>query len=378
MTRVVSLAVARAALLEPYGSSSIGGAEDTPPDPVIADQLRGALTDEAYRGVELAARAVYVRRLTNRVRNQLSPAWPELERQRHSRPSQQDQRREGDSQPDSIRRVLEALWELREVDNLGDGYWLPVPTRCVEFGGSSEDVLVIGCEPLVALRRRLHVTVRQNWIARTVKLSSLPPHIRNAAQYWQTLDAWLGSPPSDLVSWTHVQLAQARRRLTIAPAGVTEFEVYAPTEARTQYQVHRWLEAKRLRRVPKDIVLCRANEGRFVGRRRYWLGTMIEYKGTRMPESEVPVPFSDLRRLMYGLDAIAGTPTSARWKTKSTGITLKIGSPLPPEERRLLFALGRDRSERAGWLPLVLEVPKEYDHALVKCLAGLSLSIVNE
>jgi len=99
-------------------------------DPIIAEYLRSGLYALAVPpGIDARPEPVYVTRLTNLVRLQLSPIWPELDLRRDVRPSDLEKEREGDIHPDPVRRVLDGLNDLRDVCELGQGYWLPCPVR---------------------------------------------------------------------------------------------------------------------------------------------------------------------------------------------------------------------------------------------------------
>lgn len=343
-------------------------------DQVIAESLRRTLCWFASRTRPEQVEPVYVTSLTNHVREQLSPLWPSLHRSRHKRPSQAEQQLEGDTQPDPIRRVLQALSDLREAEHVGDGYWLPTPVRFVDLP-AEEVVLIVGGLDTITLRRTFHPRVQVLWITRTLERAMLPPAAFEDRALWQALPDYLGDPPASLSDWTQALLRRASRSLKPSAAGYTRFEVYSPKAERTRLQYYRWIQVDRLPRRPEGVVLCRASEGYQLGPRRYWLGTIGEFRGERRADAESPIDPKDVLRLQYGIDLFEECPTRVLVGPRGDDILVQFENFLPSEERRLLLAFGMEESERPGRLPTVYRFRRERFSLIQVAIEGLGLTV---
>jgi len=346
----------------------IGSSLDHFIDQVIAEYLRQTLYLLSQGG-----RAVYVTQLMNTVQRHLAPLWPELYEFRERRSSLIEQQAEGDLHPDRVRRVLEVLSDLRDCVDLGEGYWLPAPLRFV-FLPASERVLVVGGLATSELRRMLGSEVSLVGFARIVSEVALPDDIRRDPSRWQAYEAWCGDAPLDLREWTKSYMTQASRQLRHSASGFVEFEVYAPWLRRRQPQYFRWIGftdfVSEVKNPPRTLLLCRSIPQRMRGPRTYWLG-VVDSHGLKR---EVPVPSTHVRRLSYGLDLCYGAPTRVFWQGDRV---LVIRNRLPPEEQRILIAIGRDVSETPGRLPLHLEIGPEWRDFINDRLSRLGIEIVS-
>jgi hypothetical protein len=339
-------------------------------DEVIAEYLRTTLVALTHAGESV--RPVYVTSITNQVRTQLVALWPELARIRNQRPSEQEQRREGDKVPDPIRRVLEALSDLREAVHIGNGHWLPGPVRFVDMGGGR--VLLVGGVSTAGLRGEFP-QLRPEWIARRIDHVQVPQPIREDPAWWQALDTWLGSPPESLEQWTAEYLQHARASLAQSASDLTDFEVYAPELRRRDAQAFRWIASDEIRHPPADLVLCRNRFTGFMAPRRYWFGILKPTNQGVRVEREAPVGDSDVRRLQYGLDQWAHSPTRVAVQPQKQRIILTLRNLLPPEERRLLIAFGEERSKARGRFPLEYAIGRDVYPPIEAKLRALGIEV---
>jgi hypothetical protein len=347
---------------------------ETPSDQIIAEYLRQNLCALATSpGTDNISRPVYVTHLLNRVRAQLRPLWPQLDTSTQHLPSLREQEQEGDKHPDPVRRVLDALHDVRDVADVGDGYWLPGPTRLVALSHSKALVVSgLGTRDVSTL---LNTQVRFTWIARTVKRGALPTAIVDDPTWWQPLDHWCGNETrSDLATWTERLIVQARRHAMQSGSSVTEFEVYAPERQRREPQYFRWIPVDDLSKPSSDLMLCRSATRRF-SPVRYWFGAVAKHDGAYRLVNEYPVAARDMRRLLYGLDMRADAPTHATVEPRGIGHLLTLRSWLPSEERRLLVALARDVSSIPGCLPLRFELALDHTTQAVDALRALWIDV---
>ena len=339
-------------------------------DVVIAEYLRQALCDlSAFASPPRSA--VFVTSVTNNVRRQLRAVWPSVYSTRVQRPSQRDQKAEGDLHPDAVRRVLETLEDLQEVSHLGGGYYAPTPTRLVQLDPTA--VMVVGGTSTRDLRKQLPFPIRTSWIARLANPTEIPESWRVDEVVWQTVANWVGQPPTDLASWTADTLDRARNSLSTSAADTTEFEIYAPS-SRTNLQWFRWVLASALTRLPSGLVLCRETHQRF-GARRYWLGTIARTRKGMMAEKEFAVDAGTMRRLLYGLDQNAAAPTTVEVVASAHHALLRFENLIPPPERRAVIALCREVSAVPGKFPLIYELESQHLEFILELIKKLGVTI---
>ncbi len=345
---------------------------DRPFDPILAEYLRSGLS-ALSRPLQEGGRPepVYVARLTNMVRRQLAPVWPELSPRRTKPPSQVEMESEGDSQPDPLRRVLDALNDLRDVCDLGKGYWLPCPVRLIQLPDGG--VLVVGGANRLQLSALLKADVTSTWIARTLKQLTMPNHLASSVTMLQTFESWIGEDTGDLASWTNRVLQWGKSELGASASEVGSFEVYAPWLRPKVPQFFRWVRSEDLTKAP-EIVLCRSAAGRW-GPRNYWLGSLLFRGGKAILEKESDLRPNDVRRLQFGLDMQHKAPTRVTTSRKGPDIMITLRSWLPPEERRLLLALARDVSAVPGRFPLTFQVAEKLSKNVLRLLEKLHIAI---
>jgi hypothetical protein len=280
---------------------------------------------------------------------------------------------EGDIRPDPIRRVLEALHDLRDVAELGDGYWLPAPERFVEL--PSGVVLVVGGGGTAQVDWGIRALITHTWLARLLDKERLPATMVNEPTLWQPYENWLGRwKTSDLAQWTEQLLAHARGHVLRSGSDVTGFDLYLPRRGSRESQYLRWIPVRELADQPPDLVLCRSVATRF-GPATYWLGEVRKSKGVSYLAREYPVALQHLRRLQYGLDLLAHAPTYFTLEQRATDQLITLRSWLPPEERRLLLALARDESERPGRLPSRYSFAPENAKDILRALSDLGIEM---
>lgn len=352
-------------LSQEWGLSPTDLADELPPDPLLADYIRAALSGQCGLG-RARVEPVYVTRLTNLVGDQLSVLWPRLSDRTHGV-------EEGESEADPIRRVLDTMEDLRDCEHVGNGYWLPAPVRLVKLSG--QNALVVGARPTSELEAELGGPIARRGVARTVACADLMEEWTRDSRRWQSLDAWKGFAPSDLSRWLDSERQRARESLVPSSSEVGEFEVYWPGGARpAQPQWFRWMPADQLPEVPDRLVLCRIRAGYF-GQRRYWWGDFTgDRRGPRL-KREAEVEPLKVRRLQYALDADCGNPTSVRIQADSETLSLALRSAVPPEERRLFVAIASDESDSPGRYPIRLRASKAHADVIKETLRALSVEI---
>ncbi len=276
---------------------------------------------------------------------------------------------------DIFRIVLNWLSLVREVIDLGNGYYLPAPLRFVDVGeGKALVVTGLPCADIVAHYR---LSIAPAGMCRTILTEELPTEVRGDTKFWQSLNEWTGQPSTTLQKWTNKMIENARTAMT--PAAGTEiiFEVYCPHKKPKESQHFRWVPAESLTNSDDGIHLCRTSVKS--GPRRHFLGNLDGSRSLPLV-AEATISQDVVRRLQYGFDFKAGAPESALLSTTSTStnLLLQLRSPLPKAEERLLRALALQDDPIPSRLPMKFRFMSQWRGQITKALEGLGVHVREE
>jgi hypothetical protein len=260
----------------------------------------------------------------------------------------------------------------------GEGYYLPSRPRIVSL--PSGGALFVGGLTSRASADTLAVPVSWAGLARGVAAEHLP----DAGAPRQALDAWLPRPGQSLAAWTEDVLGEALK-LSLPSPGLdpASFEVYAPHLQRGQGQINRWIPAKawRANNIPPGIglALCRTR----TRPHRFWLAPLVSSPHGPAFNRESPVQPRNVRRLMYGIDKLAGATVTVRVVSVVSGVKqereLRLFNWPAREEYQLLAALAYDTTPPEGpFLPIRYRVAPEWWPDVRAALEGLSIRINDE
>lgn len=333
--------------------------EDDLSDQIVSEYLRQTLYLLSGHG-----RPIHVSQLLSMVRRQVEALLP------------CSLRTSGEhSLAEQASGILESLTKLGDVAKLRNGYWLPAPLRFILVPGM-EQVLIVGGVSTTYLRRYLGHEVVVHGLGRFISRAALPEHICTDPNKWQDFSDWSGEVGGDLLQWTRAYIREARRRFRESASKFLDFEVYVPWLRREAPQYRRWIPFGELRREGVNLssrpLLCRGGSRSLGGGRRYWLG-VVDRDGLR---EEAPVDRKELRRLQYGLDLLWDAPTEATWVRKKN--VLMLWNLLPPEEERILVAVGRDVSDQPGRLPICMKIGSEWNEFINRRLKLLGIRVTVE
>lgn len=221
---------------------------------------------------------------------------------------------------------IDTLDQLREIQRLDGGYWLPTPIRYV---GLTEEVgMILAVHPTEELRRHFR-TVRRSGEARLLN------PIDAATTANQSLVAWLGSDSRSTETWARLQLSLAKDLLapSIYDDSVQVFGLKRMETAWATFGTPTWLTPTSSGAASwQGFSLLRSRAG---GKRyRYFLGRI----GPKQSLLEGPQVKQHLR-FRYGFAALLNLRLRIEVQQQG-GRTLFKLPILPPEsERRLLLAL---------------------------------------
>lgn len=375
------------ALLTTWAScGSAAGGELGATERVVADYLRQALCHLGVTEGGSRAGAVHVHRLLASVRRHLQGWIPDVEAAPWVLPSEAnlDCAEDPDSPDQSLGardvavRALRRLTLLGDCAHRGEGYYLPTTPRLVPL--PSGRALVIGGLPTRATTDALTVPVGWAGLARGIAAE----HLAGAGAPRQPLDAWLSRPAQTLAAWTGDVLGEAQKQALPSPGfDPASFEVYAPHLQAGQGQTNRWIPADAWRASNTSpgmvLALCRTR----TRPRRFWLAPLMSSPQGPAFNRESPVPPRNVRRLMYGIDQLAGATVTARVLPVVGGRTeereLRLFNWPAREEYQLLAALAYDTTPPEGpFLPIRYRVVPEWWPDVRAALEGLCIRIKDE
>jgi hypothetical protein len=268
--------------------------------------------------------------------------------------------------------VLRNLEQIGEASHLGNGYWLPTPVRLVRLPDTQ--ILLIGGIDTKSLQLHFgNIVHSTTGLVRRIKSTGDTIGLVRAGVEWQRFEDWVGESETDICAWTRNLLDDAHQLLKPSGSQITDFEVYTPWWLKKYPQHFRFQSAHQLTFAPKSIVLCRFRQA-FVS---YYLGRLTGEKTIRL-QHEIGVEqleqAVEIRKLLYGLDALCQCPTDAQLEPQNDNKSqLILRSPLPATQQRLLLALGYQVSDK---FPLIYEFSNHFKENILEHLKKLGIKIV--
>jgi hypothetical protein len=174
--------------------------------------------------------------------------------------------------------------------------------------------------------------------------------------------SWMGKSPSDLHNWTERTFEGLYEAYRDEPLHIYAPELFASSKP----QANRWVER------PEKLsgrYLCRLDLP--FGLRRFFGVEIVTGKLTRIRS----IRCGDLRRLYYGLDAIAGKSVTVDETELNGELVIVLKSELPKPELRLFAALGRLTVPEDGYYPRTWRFPIGYAPEVRSRLAALGIQI---
>lgn len=244
--------------------------------------------------------------------------------------------------PHTWRPVLDDIKALREVEHLGNGYWLPTPTRSVAL--DEDTSLLISIAPTTELQRHFP-SVRRVGLGRlvaTAQVSRLPT---------QSLKSWRGTNDFDTPTWAHKKIQSATNdfRPSIAPADLEAFSVKAASHvSHTARRGPAWLSSIANRRVAtwNGASLFRTRLG--PNRYRYFLGKLTRSRA--LLEGPAVADPSDRFSMQYGLASLLGEPLTVLTRSQANVIVVTLPLAVPRSVLRLLSALFEADPKKNGYV----------------------------
>jgi hypothetical protein len=276
-----------------------------------------------------------------------------------------------DGQDDSdirsrLRNTLNELDGAGDVVSLANGRWLPAPTREVRLGTPDDTRLLVGGMPTSLLPAELSSRVRHHGAFRRTTGGTVATEL---ALPMESRDSWVGVGPADLKTWTQSVFEGDYEAFTEGNDS-GRFSIYAPQSARPGTpQLRRWVDR------PEKL------SGRFLGRRELPFG-MRQYRAVEVVQGRIArlmrlrLGAGDLRRLMYGLDALAKNAVAVEYEISGDEISVILRSEIPRPEQRLFAALGQLSFPPEKYYPRTWRFPRQYGAEIHARLTSLCIQLV--
>jgi len=266
-------------------------------------------------------------------------------------------------------RLRSSLTELEgagDVVSLANGRWLPAPTREVRLGTPDDTRLLVGGLPTSLLSVELFAMVSHHGAFRRTTGNALAKELGLPMEPYES---WVGGGPPDVKAWTELVLEGEYEAFTEGN-DIGRFSIYAPQSAqRGVPQFKRWVDR------PEKL------SGRFLGRRDLPFG-MRQYRGVEVIQGRIArlmrlrLGAGDLRRLLYGLDALAQNSVVVEYESTGDEIGVILRSEIPKPEQRLFAALGRLSFPPEKYYPRTWRFPKRYAAEVHSRLTSLCVQLV--
>jgi hypothetical protein len=262
-----------------------------------------------------------------------------------------------------FRGVLDELADAGDLVSLANGRWLPAPLHAVQLGTGDDARLLIGGFPSSLVPESLRRLIRHHGTFRRVIGDQFE---RELELQQEPFESWVGEVPEDLLAWTNSVMDGTYEGFREANDG-SKFLLYVPALAgRGALQTKRWVTT------PEKLT------GRYLGRRELAFGIRqyrtVEVVNGRVVSVALPqLGCGDLRRLMYGLDVVAGNPVQIETELTAKEFVVVLRSEIPRAERRFFAALGTLSVPPENYYPRTWRFPVQYTAEVKRRLSALKV-----
>lgn len=231
---------------------------------------------------------------------------------------------------DLIPVLRSKLMLIRECQDLGHGFWFPIPPRIVPLDGVN--LIVAPCTT-----EELKFTVSKK--IELAGVGRVLDHQYSCDLRVQSFESWCRAP-SSLSDWATKTINELRNKLypTLHPEGLVEVYIdWQPFGCNSRETiVGRWRNVTSLKKnTDKNVGLCRLRVGQVW---RYFFGAFKD--GWITHEAHIDKS-CDLNRLIHGLDFLSGNYHKLFFEKSKGAISFSLPRAIPKEEYRLVVALCR-------------------------------------
>jgi len=253
--------------------------------------------------------------------------------------------RAGHELEDNWPRLRESLETVGDIAHIGDGYWLPAPTRFVEIEGAIK-CLLIGGSPYHSLfgqsRRELTSYVASRFVPKET--------VRQLKYEIESLDSWLPQE-NELGIWMKDAFARLGRNLQPDHDVEIQYaEIYAPDLLLSQKKSGYWIEPDDFNCSPQELRLFRSRPGKgWEFSRQYYVGLFARRQGVLALSKSTKVSRDDAARIRFGWDLRCNACRKVEMKVRDRIFDIDLKFTLPASESKIL-ALGWKRNVKEQML----------------------------
>ena len=260
-----------------------------------------------------------------------------------------------------IKESLEELSEAGDLAELANGRWLPAPTRQVPLETTDDTRLIVGGLPTSLLPSRLTLGLEHHGPFRETKGGYLAQELSLPTE---DRASWMGMAPDSLEEWTR-KAFEGKYESWRGQDG--QLSIYAPELfSSATPQLFRWVER------PDKL------SGRYLSRQTLSFGLtrqhVVEIVSGKLTQF-MTLPGEDPRRLMYGLDILAGKSVGVQESENQAALEIILKSELPKPERRFFAALGRLTVPEDKYYPRIWRFPRVYAPEVRSRLTALGIRL---
>jgi hypothetical protein len=252
-----------------------------------------------------------------------------------------------------VKPQMELLHGLGEIEAVGGGFYLPIPTHVVEFGDWA--VLLSGL-PSQEISRIYGITIIAPGSARIVRNLPVTSTIARRQQ-----SDWLGTPACSK-QWGRTVIESTQLK---DPYGWQSLQTY---NVDRKVGSIGWIGVSEELVSSDGVHLLRNASG--LGPRSYYL---LKVAGNKVRGlGELPLRGADIRRLQFALRAISGASASFSLTPRDADHSELSAPFLPAQEARFLRAIGHV-AERVDGKGIIATIPSYTEDVVVRILSSLGL-----
>lgn len=340
---------------------------------ICSETLRAALWSASHQGTK----PVYITRLLRTAYRLVEPAFVEstfpvagslgyLSSSSESASPLTDGNAQEDALSKLLRDTLNELEVLGDVAALPRGNWLPAPLHLVSLPFIHRWLLV-GGRPSHHLPTLIRLAVEYSGPTRFLIQDPIEFGLQRVVQ---SEEEWCHIPHGNVDVWAHRITSETK--LQPVEALDTSFEFYRPNIRRgfstTQY--FRWVDD--IQALTDGRYLVRSKSRAHVS--HYAIAEV--WQGKIIATGVVELGVGDIRRLLYGIDALVGCPVKVQVTQSEGSWSFQLRSELPRAEHRLFTALGHLHLPSDGqYYPRTWEISAGYVIQAVRALQRLYIQL---
>ena len=249
--------------------------------------------------------------------------------------------------------VMRKLRSIGDIVDLGNGLWVPGPTKIVRLTENREAaLLVIGGRPFEILETQIAACISCVGCGRFVRPDPMTLRHLRLEYELQSIDHWLGGPVESLSAWTRRifrSLCESMDPASDVDAG--ECEIYVPDNLPGKPRGGNWLPIREFSLPPAGLRLCRPSVSKSAMHDRPTYLAVLREDGGRVTFQQLALVPKDIqRRLMFGIEQMQNIQRTVTLEVANRTCCMAMPFKLPEPENRILafgWPVIKDSNRRA-------------------------------